>query len=91
MPDEHFRISTHLKDIIGRDLVTDQFVAVFELVKNGFDARASRVDVGLDIDHDRIWIVDDGKGMDANTIRDRWLFNLKLAARRSPTKPLHNG
>ena len=74
MPDEHFRISTHLKDIIGRDLVTDQFVAVFELVKNGFDARASRVDVGLDIDQDRIWIADDGKGMDTNTIRDRWLF-----------------
>ena len=74
MSAEHFRISTHLKDIIGRDLVTDQFVAVFELVKNGFDARASRVDVGLDIDDGRIWIADDGKGMDANTIRDRWLF-----------------
>ena len=74
MPLEHFRISTHLKDIIGRDLVTDQFVAVFELVKNSFDANASRVDIGLDLDHNRMWIVDDGKGMDAATIHDRWLF-----------------
>lgn len=74
MASEHFRVSTHLKDIIGRDLVTDQFVAVFELVKNGFDANASRVDIVLDLDSDRMWIVDDGKGMDADTIRDRWLF-----------------
>lgn len=71
---QHFRISTHLKDIIGRGLVTDQFVAVFELVKNAFDARATRVDLALDLDHDRMWIVDDGKGMDADAILDRWLF-----------------
>ena len=70
----HFRISTHLKDIIGRDLVTNPFVAVFELVKNGLDANASRVDIGLDLDADTIWIVDDGKGMDDATLRDRWLF-----------------
>ena len=70
----HFKISTHLKDIIGRDLVTNEFVAVFELVKNAIDAGASRVDVGFDLDNDRIWIVDDGKGMDADALRDRWLF-----------------
>ena len=39
---EHFKISAHLKDIIGRDLVTNEFVAVFELVKNAVDANASR-------------------------------------------------
>lgn len=71
---EHFKVSTHLKDIIGRDLVTDEFVAVFELVKNAIDARASRVDIGFDLDDERIWIVDDGKGMDAKALRDRWLF-----------------
>ena len=74
MPPDHFRVSTHLKDIIGRDLVTNEFVAVYELVKNAFDADASRVDVGVDLDNSRIWIVDDGKGMDAAAIRDRWLF-----------------
>ena len=71
---QHFRISTHLKDIIGRGLVTNQFVAVFELVKNAFDARAKRVDIAIDLDHDRIWIADDGKGMDEHTLKDRWLF-----------------
>lgn len=71
---EHFRISSHLKDIIGRDLVTNEFVAVFELVKNSFDAGAARVDLAFDNDRREIWIVDDGKGMDAAGIRDRWLF-----------------
>jgi len=71
---EHFRVSSHLKDIIGQDLVTNEFVAVFELVKNSFDAGAERVDIAIDNDAGEIWIVDDGKGMDADGIRDRWLF-----------------
>lgn len=71
---EHFRVSSHLKDIIGRDLVTNEFVAVFELVKNAFDAKAKRVDISFDLDNDEIWIVDNGKGMDEDAIRNRWLF-----------------
>ena len=71
---EHFKVSTHLKDIIGRHLVTNELVAMFELVKNAIDARASRVDIGFDLDNDRIWIVDNGKGMDADALRERWLF-----------------
>jgi signal transduction histidine kinase len=72
--EEHFRVSSHLKDIIGQDLVTNEFVAVFELVKNSFDAGARRVDIAIDNDKGEIWIVDDGKGMDADGIRGRWLF-----------------
>ena len=71
---EHFRISTHLKDIIGRELVTNEFVAVFELVKNAFDAQAKQVQLGFNLDDKIVWIVDDGKGMNADAIRDRWLF-----------------
>ena len=40
-----FRISAALKDIIGRDLITDDFMAVFELVKNSYDAGATKVDI----------------------------------------------
>lgn len=72
--EENFRISSHLKDIIGRDLVTNEFVAVFELVKNAFDARAKKVNLVFDNDSGEIWIVDNGKGMDADIIRERWLF-----------------
>ena len=74
MTHEHFRISSHLNDIIGRDLVTNEFVAVFELVKNSFDAHARNVQICFDIEHGRVWLADDGKGMDRDTIKDRWLF-----------------
>ena len=36
----YFRVSSGLKRIIGRDLITNEFVAIFELVKNSFDAGA---------------------------------------------------
>lgn len=68
----HFRISSGLKRVIGRDLITNDFVAVFELVKNSFDARASRVDVI--IDGERIFIIDNGKGMNHADIINKWLF-----------------
>ena len=69
-----FRVSSFVKDILGRNLVTDEFVAVFELVKNGIDAGATWVHVEVDPRGDKLSIVDDGKGMDARGIRDRWLL-----------------
>lgn len=69
---EAFRVSAALKNIIGQDLITDDFVAVFELVKNAFDAYASKIDV--EFDDDTITIVDDGKGMSRDDVLNRWLF-----------------
>lgn len=69
---KHFRISSSLKDIIGRDLITNDFVAVFELVKNSFDAHARRVDIVLE--GGTLWIVDDGKGMSEGDLLEKWLF-----------------
>jgi signal transduction histidine kinase len=71
---EKFRVSSHLKDIIGRDLVTNEFVAIFELVKNSFDAGATGVDIEFDPEGSSIMIIDDGRGMSRNDIRDKWLF-----------------
>ncbi|MER8841853.1 ATP-binding protein [Mesorhizobium sp. M0913] len=71
---ETFRVSSYLKDIIGRDLVTNEFVAIFELVKNSFDAGATRVDIEFDPEERTIAIVDDGHGMSQSDIRDKWLF-----------------
>lgn len=67
-----FKISTGLKSIIGRDLITDDYVAVFELVKNAFDAHAKKVTITFKPNH--ITIEDDGKGMDLDDIKDKWLF-----------------
>ncbi|VVN41399.1 DNA mismatch repair protein MutL [Pseudomonas fluorescens] len=71
---EKFRISSHLKDIIGRDLVTNEFVAIFELVKNSFDAGAKNVDIEFEPSDSSIIITDDGRGMSEVDIREKWLF-----------------
>lgn len=75
---ENFRISAGLKNIIGKELITDEFVAVFELVKNSFDANATKVEVifenNYDIEKSRIIIKDNGKGMDYDDLKNKWLF-----------------
>ena len=42
-----FRISSGLKNIIGKDLISDKFIAIFELVKNSYDAGAKKVVVSF--------------------------------------------
>lgn len=78
-----FRISTGLKDLIGRDLITNDFVAVFELVKNSFDAHASSVRIYFDTD--KIIITDNGKGMSEADILNKWLF-VAYSAKREGTE-----
>jgi Histidine kinase-, DNA gyrase B-, and HSP90-like ATPase len=67
-----FRVSSGLKNILGKDLITNDFVAVFELVKNSFDAHAANV--WLVYRNDKLFVVDDGKGMSEDDILNKWLF-----------------
>ncbi|WP_417874098.1 ATP-binding protein [Xanthomarina gelatinilytica] len=72
-----FKISSALKNIIGRDLITDDFIAVFELVKNSYDAHATQVEVifeNIYSDNSKIIIKDNGKGMSYQDLLDKWLF-----------------
>lgn len=72
-----FRISTGLKNIIGRDLISDKFIAVFELVKNSYDAGAHSVVItfkDLTSNNPQIIIADDGCGMSYDDILNKWLF-----------------
>ena len=87
MSKEHFRISSELKNVIGQDLITDDFVAIFELVKNSFDAKASQVHVVFDLkpDNSSIHIIDDGKGMSLKDIREKWFF-LGYSAKKEGTE-----
>ncbi len=62
---------------MGSELITDKFVAVFELVKNSFDARAKQVTITFEntqASSRKIVIADDGKGMDYGDLIDKWLF-----------------
>lgn len=72
-----FKISSALKNIIGSDLISDDFIAVFELVKNAYDAHATRVDVifeNIYTNQAKIIIKDNGKGMSYDDIIEKWLF-----------------
>lgn len=68
----HFDVSTGLKTVLGSELITDDEVAIFELVKNSFDAEATQVD--LFFGKERIVIADNGVGMSFDDIENKWLF-----------------
>ena len=72
-----FRFHARSLAALGRDLVTDDVVALMELVKNSYDAMATRVFVRIclstsDTRSHYIEIADDGHGMDYDTITNVW-------------------
>lgn len=72
-----FKASTNVKSLIGKDLVTDEITAVFELVKNSYDADAEEVKIELyDLENGKgkIVISDTGTGMDLNDIENKWMI-----------------
>lgn len=71
MAELYFSIKSGLKDIIGKDLITDDNIAVFELVKNSYDAHANNVIITFE--KNKIIIADDGKGMSYNDLIKKWL------------------
>jgi len=88
------RPRARLVGLMGEDLISDEPVAVVELVKNAYDADASDVTVSFDSEQSRIVVEDDGHGMDLDTVRTAW-FELgtvqKLDARRSPGGRIYQG
>ncbi|WP_054025273.1 sensor histidine kinase [Bacillus sp. FJAT-28004] len=73
MPILHFSSSTNIKDLVGRRLVTNKISAIFELVKNSFDADAEGVTVTIDPEKDVLMIEDNGTGMDLKDIQEKWM------------------
>lgn len=85
-----FDISTFR--LIGRELITDRITALFELVKNSYDANAQQVNVtfqnvGPNKDDSLISIKDDGIGMSFEDIRDKWMVIGTSNKRKSPLSP----
>ncbi len=64
--------------LLGRDLITDRITALFELVKNSYDANAQNVSIqffhiGNRHDESKIIIKDDGLGMSLTDIETKWM------------------
>ena len=51
-----FKISSALKDLVGKDLIRNDNIAVFELVKNSYDAFATKVEIKGDDNKGKIVI-----------------------------------
>jgi signal transduction histidine kinase len=65
-----------LLKLIGAELISDEVVAVTELVKNGYDADASRVVISfrnVTAPGGEITITDDGTGMHLDTVLGVWM------------------
>jgi len=78
--------------LLGRELITDRITALFELVKNCYDANAENVlvkfiNVNSLSDKSIILIQDDGIGMSFEDVRDKWMVvgtSSKRKVRLSP-------
>src|SRR2546423_9577626 len=79
----NFDVSTGLKRVLGSELITKDEVAVFELVKNSFDAAARHVD--LFFGDDKIVVSDNGIGMSLDDVKTKWLF-VGYSAKRNARK-----
>ena len=73
------RPAARLIHTIGSDLIGDSYAALVELVKNSYDADASKVDIVFkytEIGNEKALIIsikDDGHGMDFDTVINKWL------------------
>lgn len=80
-----FKVSSALKNLVGQDLIRNNNIAIFELVKNSYDAFASKV--VIDFESDKITISDDGKGMSIEDLKNKWLF-LAYSAKKDGTEDI---
>lgn len=92
------RPRARLIGLIGEELISDEPVALVELVKNGYDADANHVEIrfeGKDPDRpERIVVADDGVGMSLDTVLHSWLEPgtiTKKKQERSPGGRLYQG
>lgn len=85
---EPLRPRARLLRIVGNELISSETVAVLELVKNAYDADATRVLVRfhepIQINKGKIEIIDNGHGMSLDIIKTAWLEIGTLFKKRQP-------
>jgi len=92
----HFKTNTLLKNLVGKDLINDDNIAIVELIKNSYDARSESVEVRFEFlssygetnENSRIVIIDHGIGMNLSDIEDKWL---NIAYSEKKKAPQENG
>lgn len=70
------RASSNIINLLGNELIGSDSLALFELVKNSYDADATSVVISLNnilSDNGEIVVEDDGNGMSPNVVEKAWL------------------
>lgn len=71
MPNLKFKINdSEIVKLLGQQNFTNQYSALLELIKNGYDAGATFVNISIS---DKIIITDDGCGMSEDDIYQKWM------------------
>ena len=88
----HFKFDVSTFRLLGRELITDRITALFELVKNCYDANAQNVDlffshVGKLSPNSIITIKDDGIGMTYSDLKNKWMVIGTSSKRRKRMSP----
>ena len=85
------RPRARLISLIGEELISDEAVAVVELVKNSYDADATRVEVRFEgenpLQPENLIVTDDGVGMTLETVMTGW-FEPGTVTKRKNSKSL---
>lgn len=75
--DLHWKFDISTFRLLGRELITDRITALVELVKNAYDANAKNVYINFyntsSLENGKIVIQDDGFGMSADDIENKWM------------------
>lgn len=75
--EKQFRPKAHILTLLGEELIKNPVMAIYELVKNSYDADAKKVDVIFrdieDIEKAAIVIEDNGIGMTEDIVENVWL------------------
>ena len=69
-----YQISSRAAILLGRESVSKVDGAIIELIKNTYDADASFCILSFDVEHDAIYIIDNGTGMTRDTIQNCWML-----------------
>lgn len=72
----NIKAKSHILSLLGNELIGSDSLAIFELVKNAYDADAENIKINfinLNTPNQKIIIEDDGHGMTSEVIQDVWL------------------
>src|SRR5258708_116953 len=85
------KAKSHILSLLGDELIGSDNLAIFELIKNAYDADAELVTItlnDLNTPDQSIVIEDDGSGMTLDTLKKVWLeigTDFKRGNKRSPS------